>query len=205
MSCVFHSKGFGHHPQAEFLALQSSFAVGDQCFEEIRSCLVEETKVCAPRHVADDVDSGFSHLGGHRGYLSNYILESGLRRVRSRTELQNCSVESAGITSGMERPTAPWLTSPRSLQSWVPQPAFGRETSYRRRLSANQAVAEGWLATVACVPALRRIQACAPARFNSFSFPLVSLSLRESWGKSACAVCAADGGQRLMARLLRPD
>src|ERR1700731_2615043 len=116
MPGVFPRKGFGNHPQAELLVLQSSFAVGDQCFEEIRSCLVEETKVCPPRYVADDVDSGLSHLGGHRGYLPNFILENGLRRVRSRTELQNRSVESAGITSGMERPTAPWLTPLRAVK-----------------------------------------------------------------------------------------
>jgi len=45
MPGVFRRKGFGNHPQAELLVLQSSFAVGDQRFEEIRSCLVEETKV----------------------------------------------------------------------------------------------------------------------------------------------------------------
>jgi len=43
-----------------------------------------------------------------------------------------------------------------------------------------QALTQGWLETVAYVPALRRVRACAPARFNSFSFLLVSLSLRES-------------------------
>src|SRR5258707_7762727 len=115
MPRVFPRKGFGNHPQAELLVLQSSFAVEDQCFEEIRSCLVEETKVCTPRYVADDVDSGLPHLGGHRSYLPNFILENGLKRVRSRrTELQNCSVESAVVTSGMERSTGPWLTSPGS-------------------------------------------------------------------------------------------
>jgi hypothetical protein len=39
---------------------------------------------------------------------------------------------------------------------------------------------EEFLETVACVPALRRVRTCALARFNTFSFPLVSLSLRES-------------------------
>jgi hypothetical protein len=86
MSCVFSRKGFGNHPQAELLAFQSSFAVGDQCFEEIRSCLVEEAKVCPPRHVADDVDAGLPHLGAHLGrhggYLTSIILENALRRVR---------------------------------------------------------------------------------------------------------------------------
>src|SRR6266576_1192672 len=101
MPGVFPRKEFGNHPQAELLVLQSSFAVGDQCFEKIRSCLVEETKVCPPRYIADDLDSGLPHLGGHRGYLPNVIWENGLKRVRSRrTELQNCDVESAGITSG---------------------------------------------------------------------------------------------------------
>src|ERR1700730_17968908 len=115
MPGVFPRKGFGNHPQAELLVLQSNFAVRDQCFEEIRSCLIEETKVGPPRYVADDVDSGLPHLGGHRGYLPNFILENGLKRVRSRwTELQNCSAESAVITSGREHPTAPWLTSPGS-------------------------------------------------------------------------------------------
>jgi hypothetical protein len=79
--CIFHRKGFGNHPQAELLALQSSFAVGDRYFEEIRFRFVEETKVCTPRHVADDVDSGLPHLGGHRGYLSNFILKNGLKRT----------------------------------------------------------------------------------------------------------------------------
>jgi hypothetical protein len=44
----------------------------------------------------------------------------------------------------MERPTAPWLTSPRSRQSWVPQPAFRRETSYCKRLSARRVRSIGW-------------------------------------------------------------
>src|SRR4029077_14416941 len=113
MPGVFPRKRFGNHPQAELLVLQSSFAVGDQCFEEIHFCLVEETKVCPPGHVAHDVDSGFPHLGCHRDCLLGFILENGLMWVRSRrTELQNCSVESAVVTSGIERPTAPWLTSP---------------------------------------------------------------------------------------------
>jgi len=68
--CVFHNKGFGNHPQAKLLAFQSSFAVGDRCFEEIRFRFVEETKMRTPRHVADDVDSGLPHLGGHRSNLS---------------------------------------------------------------------------------------------------------------------------------------
>src|SRR5207244_3458836 len=125
MPGLFPREGFRNHPQAELLVLQSSFAVGDQCFEKIRSCLVEETKMCPPRYFADDVDSGLPHLCGHRDYLPNVIRESAPKRVRSRrTEPQNCSVESAGITSGMERPTAPCFASPGSRQSWVPQPAF---------------------------------------------------------------------------------
>jgi hypothetical protein len=65
-------------------------------------------KMCPPRYVADDFDSGLPHLGGggHRGYLPNIVLENALKRVRSRTERQDCSVDSAAITSGMERPTA---------------------------------------------------------------------------------------------------
>jgi hypothetical protein len=55
------------------MALQSSFAVGDECFEEIRFCFVEETKVCTPRHVADNVDSSFPHLGCTHGYLLGFI------------------------------------------------------------------------------------------------------------------------------------
>src|SRR6266566_1887002 len=86
MPGVFPRKGFGNHPQAELLVFQSSFAVGDQCFEKIRSGLVEETKVCPPRYVADDVDSGLPHLGGHRGYLPNFVLENLLKRVRSATD-----------------------------------------------------------------------------------------------------------------------
>ena len=140
MRGAFRRKGFGNYPKAELLVLQSNFAVADQCLEEIRSCLIEETKMCPPRYVADDLDSGFPHLGGcgHRGYLPNFILENWLNRVPSRTELQDCSVDSAGTTSGMERPTAPWLTSPGSRQSWIAQTAFRRETSYRRNLSARK-------------------------------------------------------------------
>jgi hypothetical protein len=33
-----------------------------------------------------------------------------------------------------------------------------------------EALAQGWLEAVTCVPALRRVPACAVARFNSFSF-----------------------------------
>src|ERR1700720_2320573 len=96
--------------------------------------------MCPPRYVADDFDSGLPHLGGggHRGYLPNIVLENALKRVRSRTERQDCSVDSAAITSGMERPTAPWLTSPGSRQCWVPQTVFRREPSYRRNLSARR-------------------------------------------------------------------
>src|SRR4029077_3450078 len=140
MPGVFYREGFGNYPEAKLLVLQSNFAVGDQCFEEIRSCLIEETKMCPPRYVADDFDSGLPHLGGggHRGYLPNIVLENGLKRVRSPTELQDGSVDSAGVMSGIERPTAPWLTSPGSRQCWVPQTAFRRETSYRRTLSAGR-------------------------------------------------------------------
>jgi hypothetical protein len=59
-----------------------------------------------------------------------------------------------------------------------------------------QALAQEWLETVACVSALRRVQACAPARFNSFSFPLVSLSLRESCIRQI-RLCSLGGGRRL--------
>src|SRR5437868_2433316 len=86
MSGVFPRKGFGNHPKAELPVFQSSFAVGDHCFEEIGSGLVEETKVCPPWHVADDVDSGLPHLGGHRGYLTNFIRENLLKRVPSATD-----------------------------------------------------------------------------------------------------------------------
>jgi hypothetical protein len=72
--CFFHGKGFGNHPQAELLALLTSFAVGDRCFEEILCGLVEETKVCSPRHVADGVDSGLPHLGCSHGCLLSFIL-----------------------------------------------------------------------------------------------------------------------------------
>src|SRR2546425_724946 len=83
---VFPRKGFGDHPKAELPVLQSSFAVGDHCFQEIRSGFVEQTKMCPPRYVADYVDSRLPHLGGHRGYLPNFLLENLLRRVRSATD-----------------------------------------------------------------------------------------------------------------------
>src|SRR6266481_1312457 len=86
MSGVFPRKRFGNHPQAELPVLQSSFAVGDHCFEEIRCGLVEQTKVCTPSYVADGVDSGLPHLGHHRGYLRYFILENLLLRVRSATD-----------------------------------------------------------------------------------------------------------------------
>ncbi len=57
--------GRGNHPEAELFALQSSAAVRDQCVEHIVFRLVEETKMCAPGHVADDVDSASAHLGCH--------------------------------------------------------------------------------------------------------------------------------------------
>src|SRR5258705_13529874 len=63
--------GLGNHPQAKLLAFQSSLAVGDQRVEEILFRLVEQTHVRAPGHVADDVDSGLPHLGGHRGHLQS--------------------------------------------------------------------------------------------------------------------------------------
>src|ERR1700732_5467088 len=50
--------------------------------------------------------------------------------------MQNCSVETAAVTSGIGRPTAPWL--PRLDSTWVPQPAFRRETSYLRNLRTSQ-------------------------------------------------------------------
>src|SRR6202045_5479549 len=72
MRGVFLSKGCSHDPKAELLAFQSSFAVEDQWFEEIRQRLVEQTKVCTPRHVAYDVDSGLPHLGCHSGYIFGF-------------------------------------------------------------------------------------------------------------------------------------
>lgn len=66
---IFLCQGWGDNPQTELLAFQSSFAVGDQCFEEIRLRLVEETKVRTPRHVAHNVDSRPPHLTCHSRYL----------------------------------------------------------------------------------------------------------------------------------------
>src|SRR5260370_41527126 len=63
MRRVFLSKGCSHDPQAELLAFQSSFAVEDQWFGEIRQRLVEQTKECTPMHVAYYVDSGLPPLG----------------------------------------------------------------------------------------------------------------------------------------------
>ena len=54
---------------------------------------------------------------------------------------------------------------------------------------------EEFLETVACVPALRRIRICASTRFNSFSFPLVLLSLRESCIRQV-RLCSLGGGRR---------
>src|SRR5260370_1992522 len=51
MRRVFLSKGCSHDPQAELLAFQSSFAIGDQWFEEIRQRLIEPTNVRIPMHV----------------------------------------------------------------------------------------------------------------------------------------------------------
>ena len=66
--------GLGNHPQAELFAFQSSLAIGDQRVEDIVFRLVEEAKMCAPGHVADDVDSGLPHLVCHRGHLPVFIL-----------------------------------------------------------------------------------------------------------------------------------
>src|SRR5580700_6244287 len=102
MPGIFPRKGFGNHPEAELLALQSSFTVGDQRFEEIRSCLVKKTKVCPPRHVTDDVDSGLPHLGGHRGYLQSPSSKKRVPQPAFRTEasyrrrLNPTRVESVG-------------------------------------------------------------------------------------------------------------
>src|SRR5580700_11212599 len=103
MPGIFPRKGIGNHPQAELLALQSSFTVGDQRFEEIRSCLVKKTKVCPPRHVTDDVDSSLPHLGGHRGYLPQCVLEKRAPQPAFRTatsyrrSLNPTRVESVGV------------------------------------------------------------------------------------------------------------
>src|ERR1700754_1717677 len=65
----FDRQGFGHNPEAELLAFQTRLAVRDQRIEKILLRLVEETKVGAPWHVANDVDSGLPHLGCHRSHL----------------------------------------------------------------------------------------------------------------------------------------
>jgi hypothetical protein len=70
--CLPH--GLGNHPQAELLAFQSGFAIGDHRVEEVFFRLVEETKVCTPGHVADDVDPALPHLVCHRGHLPVFIL-----------------------------------------------------------------------------------------------------------------------------------
>ena len=59
----FDRQRLGDNPQAELAAFQTALAVRDQRFEEICFRLVEETKVAAPGHVADDIDSGLSHIG----------------------------------------------------------------------------------------------------------------------------------------------
>jgi hypothetical protein len=81
MPGIFIGKRFGDYPQTKLVVLQTGFAVINQCFKEIGSGLVEETKVCTPRHVADDIESGFPHRGAHCGYLANFVLENGSKRM----------------------------------------------------------------------------------------------------------------------------
>src|SRR5580692_4226533 len=106
MPGIFPRKGIGDHPEAELLALQSSFAVGDQRFEEIRSCLIKKTKVRPPGHVTDDVDSRLPHLGGHRGYLPKFVLAKRVPQPAFQTEtsyrrsLNPTRVESVGVLAG---------------------------------------------------------------------------------------------------------
>src|SRR5262249_16109416 len=71
--CLHH--GTGNHPQAELLTFQSGLAIGDQRIEEVFLRLVKETKVCAPGHVADDVDSALAHIGCHRERLPIFSSE----------------------------------------------------------------------------------------------------------------------------------
>src|ERR1700724_2553285 len=153
MPCLFLRKRFGNHPQAELLTFQSSFAVGDQCFQEIRLRLVEETKVCTPRHVADDVDSSFPHLGSHRRYLPNFIFR---KRVSADAIAKDRSAElqrriSSGSVGDGASHCAIGLPRLESRQSWVPPPAFRREPSYRRNLNPTRVASVGW-APVKCPP-----------------------------------------------------
>src|SRR2546426_2426075 len=68
--------GLGNHPEAELLGFQSSFAIRDHRVEEVVLRLVEETKMCSPGHLADDVDSALPQLGRHRGLLSVFTLRN---------------------------------------------------------------------------------------------------------------------------------
>ena len=43
---TLHLCEVSRNQQAELMVLQSSFAVGDECFEQVRPCLVEEAKMC---------------------------------------------------------------------------------------------------------------------------------------------------------------
>src|ERR1700756_2962828 len=141
MAGIFPCKGSGNDPQTELLLFQARFAKGDQCFEEIRSRLVEETKVCAPRHVADDVNSGFANLGRHRAYLSNFTLENGLRRARLRSG-RTARLQRRIRGNTLEDGASHWAMA---CLAWIAselvfaQPAFWRESSYRRSPSARGA------------------------------------------------------------------
>jgi hypothetical protein len=59
----FDRQGVGDNPKAELPAFQAGLAVWDQGVEEVLFRLVEETKVSAPRHVANDIDSGLPRFG----------------------------------------------------------------------------------------------------------------------------------------------
>src|SRR5439155_22484291 len=60
---VYLRHGRGNHPEAELVAVQSGFAVGDQRVEQLGFRLVEEATVGAPCNVCDDVHSSLSQFG----------------------------------------------------------------------------------------------------------------------------------------------
>src|SRR5439155_1292740 len=103
--------GLGNHPQAELFAFQSSLAIGDQRVEDIVFRLVEEAKMCAPGHVADDVDSGLPHLVCHRDHLPVFIL--GIAAANPRGFRLSRSAAPAAAAGRLKENVAPDPAAPR--------------------------------------------------------------------------------------------
>ena len=84
-------------------------------------------------------------------------------------------------------------------------PVRRREGNPKALVASHQAMAKYRLEGISHEKAAHGVQAGQPCRTNTLASDRESPFIKAGSGKTACPVCAADGGEPFNRRLLRPD